>query len=56
MIRLSIFFFAICALSACEQYRAPKANCFNIVSRGPSSAGCTFEPLGSPSTLAEIYE
>lgn len=56
MIRNFTLFIVLCALSACEQYREPTANCFNIVSRGPTSTDCTFEPLGSPDTLAEVYE
>lgn len=56
MIRILTLFIVICTLSACEQYREPTANCFNIVSRGPASADCTFEPLGGPNTLAEVYE
>ncbi len=35
-------------LGACEQHREPRANCFNLVSRGPTSADCRFEPLGDP--------
>lgn len=56
MIRILILFILTCALSACEQYREPTANCFNIVSRGPTSADCIFEPLGGPDTLGEVHE
>ena len=49
-------FILICTLTACEQYREPKANCFNLVSRGPTSADCTFEPLGGPEAMDEVYE
>ena len=56
MTRILTLFILICALSACEQYRPPKANCFNLVSRGPTSADCTFEPLGGPEALGGAYE
>jgi len=56
MTRILTLFILICALSACEQYRPPKANCFNLVSRGPTSADCTFEPLGGLEALGGAYE
>ena len=56
MIRILTLYIVICALSACEQYRAPKANCFNFVSRGPTSTDCTFEPLGGQGAMGGAYE
>lgn len=56
MIRIFILFLVLGSLAACEQYREPQANCFNLVSRGPTSLDCDFEPLGGPNTLGEVYE
>jgi hypothetical protein len=52
LILLTVFGF----LSACEQYHEPKVNCFNLVSRGPTSADCSFEPLGGSDATDEVHE
>ncbi len=57
MIRLFITFIVLGSLAACEQYREPQANCFNLVSRGPTSVDCDFEALdGAPGITDEVYE
>ncbi len=56
MTRVLILVTALGSLSACEQYREPTANCFNLVSRGPSSVDCEFTPLPGPKTTDEGYE
>lgn len=56
MIRILILFLVVGSLAACEQYREPQANCFNFVSQGPTSADCTFEPLGGPDATDGAYE
>ena len=48
MIRTLTLLVAAGILAACEQHREPTANCFNLVSRGPTSADCSFEPLDDP--------
>ena len=45
------------SVTACEQYREPQANCFNLVSRGPTSIDCDFESLdGAPGITDEVHE
>jgi hypothetical protein len=45
------------SVTACEQYREPQANCFNLVSRGPTSIDCDFEALdGAPGITDEVHE
>jgi len=56
MTRNLIVILALGILSACEQYREPTANCFNLVSRGPTSVDCEFTPLPGPETTDEGYE
>ena len=57
MIRIVLLSIGFCALAACEQYREPRANCFNFVSRGPASQDCTYEPLGgAPDFMDEVHE
>ena len=38
----------LCAVAACSNYREPEANCFALVSQGPSPTDCDFEALGGP--------
>lgn len=56
MTRAFILITAVGFLSACEQYREPKVNCFNLVSRGPASADCGFEPLGGLDATDKVHE
>ena len=56
MIRALILFTALGLLSACEQYREPKANCFNLVSRGPSSLDCDFTLLPGLETVDKVHD
>jgi hypothetical protein len=56
MTRVLVLITALGFLSACEQYREPKANCFNLVSRGPTSLDCNFEPLGGPGIADEVHD
>lgn len=57
MIRLFILVLVLGSVTACEQYREPRANCFNFVSRGPASQDCTYEPLGgAPDIMDEVDE
>ena len=56
MTRNLIVILALGFLSACEQYREPTANCFNLVSRGTTSANCDFEPLGGPDATDEVHD
>lgn len=56
MTRTFILFITISILSACEQYREPKANCFNLVSRGPTSTDCDFEPFGGVHAMGGVHE
>ena len=57
MIRFFITFFLLGSLAACEQYREPQANCFNLISRGPTSLDCNFETLDSaPDITDEVHE
>jgi len=57
MIRILAILLAFGSLAACEQYREPQANCFNLVSRGPTSLDCDFEALdGAPGITDEVYE
>ena len=51
MIRTLTLLVAAGLLGACEQHREPRANCFNLVSRGPASMDCIFEPLDDPGHL-----
>jgi len=57
MIRVLVTLFVLGSLAACEQYREPQANCFNLVSRGPTSLDCDFEALdGAPGITDEVHE
>ena len=57
MIRLFILVLVLGSVAACEQYREPRANCFNFVSRGPASQDCTYEPRGgAPDIMDEVDE
>lgn len=57
MIRTLALLFVLGALAACEQYREPQANCFSLVSRGPTSIDCNFEALdGAPDIADEVHE
>tara|TARA_R110000744_G_scaffold28405_8_gene68511 strand:- start:160 stop:333 length:174 start_codon:yes stop_codon:yes gene_type:complete len=57
MIRFLVLLLVLGSLAACEQYREPQANCFNLVSRGPTSLDCDFEALdGAPDITDEVHE
>ncbi len=56
MIRALILINALGFLSACEQYREPEANCFNLVSRGLSSLDCDFTPLPGPESMGKAHD
>ncbi len=56
MIRLFVLFLVIGSLAACEQYREPQANCFDVVSRGPAPYDCDFKPLGGPDVPDEAND
>ena len=57
MTRLFILLLVAGSVAGCEQYREPRANCFNFVSRGPASQDCTYEPLGgAPDFEDEVHE
>ena len=57
MTRLLLLTLVLGSLAACEQYREPQANCFNLVSRGPTSIDCDFESLdGAPGITDEVHE
>ncbi|GLQ28845.1 hypothetical protein [Sulfitobacter pacificus] len=57
MIRFLVLLLVLGSLAACEQYREPQANCFNLVSRGPTSLDCDFEALdGALDITDEVHE
>ena len=57
MIRFLVLLLVLGSLASCEQYREPQANCFNLVSRGPTSLDCDFEALdGAPDITDEVHE
>jgi hypothetical protein len=56
MIRTLTLLVAAGILAACEQHREPRANCFNLVSRGPTSVECRFEPIGGPAAMDVLHE
>lgn len=57
MTRVLIILLAFGSLAACEQYREPQANCFSLVSRGPTSLDCDFEALSGAATITdEVHE
>lgn len=57
MTRLFVTFLVLGSLAACEKYREPQANCFNLVSRGPTSLDCDFEALeGASGITDEIHD
>ena len=45
MIRRALLLLTAMSLAACTPYREPKANCFDLVSRGPAATDCSFTPL-----------
>ncbi|MFA8388299.1 MAG: hypothetical protein ACEPO2_21985 [Pelagibaca sp.] len=45
MTRILLLILGAGCLGACEPYREPDAHCFDVVSRGPASHECHFEPL-----------
>ena len=51
MIRTLALLVAAGMLVSCQQHREPRANCFSLVSRGPASMDCIFEPLDDPGHL-----
>ena len=56
MTRFFVIFLFLGSLAACEQYREPQANCFSLVSRGPTSLDCDFEALdGAPDITDEVH-
>ncbi len=55
MIRVLVTLIVLGSLASCEQYREPQANCFNLVSRGPTSLDCDFEALENAPDIADEF-
>lgn len=51
MMRFILLVAGLCTLSACEEYQAPRANCFSFAAADPNSSDCIFAPLGAVTVL-----